>query len=130
MQVKILRLKNGEDVLCGYEEVEKDKVMLYNPMAVMFQRTEAGSGMLFMPWLPVELLNGNTVEIDKSEVLTIMEPRQSVVSYYHNQIDKILKKLSQDDDFFDDTLMRDPTDEEIKDIDIGTMLSNIGRTLH
>lgn len=127
-EVKLVRLKAGEDILCSYEAIDGHAI-LENPLLVMFRRDESGSGMIFMPWLPVELIDSNMAIIDEKDVMTVMNPRQSLVSYYHAQIDKITRRLSEDDDFFEDS-MAEPTDEQLNSIDMDQIKDAIKRTIH
>jgi hypothetical protein len=125
----MIRLRGGEDIICVYK-VEDKIATLENPLMVMFQRSEAGSGMIFMPWLPVELITENIAVLDVEDVMLVLEPRQSLVAYYHTQIEKIQRKLEADDGFFDDSVDDEPTDEELNTIDMNMINQAIRKTLH
>jgi hypothetical protein len=38
--------------------------------------------MMMIPWLPIELIKQNNAIIDYDDVLTVLEPREELVSYY------------------------------------------------
>ena len=128
-QVKLIRLKDGEDILCTYD-VKDGHAELEDPLLVLFRRDAEGSGMIFMPWLPVELIDSNIAVIDVNQVMTVMTPKQSLVSYYHTQIDKIKRRLEEDDNFFDDSVGEEPTQDQLNGIDLEDIKAAIKRTLH
>jgi ribosome assembly protein YihI (activator of Der GTPase) len=52
-------------------------------MHVIFKRLPTGRTIMMMfPWLPVELIKQNNAIIDYDDVLTVLEPREELVTYY------------------------------------------------
>ncbi len=82
--VKILRLQTGEDIMAGYYvDQETNLILLDKPMHVIFKRLPTGrTVMMMIPWLPIELIKQNNAIIDYDDVLTVLEPREELVSYY------------------------------------------------
>lgn len=82
--IKIVRLQSGEDIIANYyTDEESSLVLLDRPMHVIFKRLPTGKTiMMMMPWLPLELIKENNALIDLSDVLTVLEPREELVSYY------------------------------------------------
>lgn len=91
--VKIIRLQSGEDIIAGYIE-DEDTALLYNPLHMIVKRTTQGSVMLMLPWLPVEMIKENVSSIYLTDILTIVEPKDSAVEYYQSALEKL--QLQQD----------------------------------
>ena len=81
-EIKIVRLRTGEDIVASLT-TDADNVVLDNPMHLIFKRTENGTAMLLIPWLPIELIKTNTAKILSKEILTIIEPLDNFVVYYN-----------------------------------------------
>jgi hypothetical protein len=82
--IKILRLQTGEDIIAGYYvDQETNLILVDKPMHVIFKRLPTGRTiMMMLPWLPVELITENNAILDYDDVLTVLEPREELVSYY------------------------------------------------
>ena len=95
--IKIIRLQSGEDIIANYlTDEESDIVMLDKPMHVMFKRLPTGkSVMLMMPWLPLEIIKENTALINECDILTIIEPREELITYY-SELSKQSELLLED----------------------------------
>ena len=68
-EIKIIRLKSGEDVIATFTENKKEKrVTLENPMHIIFKRSPTTGGtspMMYMyPWVPVEMVEKDIALIE------------------------------------------------------------------
>jgi hypothetical protein len=78
--VRIIRLKDGEDIITSYHLNSNGIIEMYDPMTLFYKRLSAGKSMLLMsPWLPMELVQTNSACISMNEVLTIVEPRTALI---------------------------------------------------
>jgi len=111
--IKIVRLQSGEDIIAEYsDDKENDMVLLDKPMHVVFKRLPTGKTvMMMMPWLPVELIKENSAIIDASDILTIVEPRDELVSYYINAAFQT-EELLGDEQIGESLMMSDEEDED------------------
>ena len=109
--VRIVRMKTGQDILCGYLYHE-EHVIMENPLQVHMRKTERGMLMILVPWLPIELIENNTVVVDNNDILLTMEPKPSLVVYYNNSISKIDEMITEDHEFAEKDLLSDPFDED------------------
>jgi hypothetical protein len=92
--IKIVRLNSGEDIIAEYTLDKKGKnVLLNNPMHIIFKRTPSGSIMMILPWLPVELLKENVALIEAKNILTIAEPKDDLITYYHKLLEQAKETL-------------------------------------
>jgi len=115
--IKIVRLKGGGEDIIGEIDIDRKTgvVSITNPMHIIFKRLMTGQTvMMMMPWLPVELLTHNEATIDSEEILTFMEPKPQLVTYYVKLSIEALEKMNEHREF-DDSLM-DELDEEDADL--------------
>ena len=85
--IKIIRLNSGEDIIAEFScDKRKKTVELNNPMHIVFKRTPAGSIMMIFPWLPVELIKNNNALIKMTDVITIVDPKDDLITHYNKLI--------------------------------------------
>lgn len=104
LNIKVMRLHTGEDVIADII-TDGDSTILNNPMVVILRRSVTGSVMMMSPWLPVELISDNIASINNSEILTITNPKDSLIEYYLTRVgqttievensDKMLQEFNQ-----------------------------------
>jgi hypothetical protein len=108
IQVKIIRLNTGEDIMGSVLMDDKHRyVSIENPMRVILKRmADKNQTMLLMaPWLPVELLIDNFATIDYRNIVTVVDPKPSFSEYYINTVGQFNEKLGS---------------QEMEEIDCGT----------
>lgn len=121
--IKIVRLQSGEDIIANYySDEENGTVMLENPMHIIFKRIPSGQTvMMMMPWLPIELIKENNALIYDSDILTIIEPKENLISYYGNIVLQANERLENtpffreedDEDFEEEEIEEEFTEEEV-----------------
>jgi hypothetical protein len=85
--IKIVRLQSGEDVIAGYLDDQEGSVTLTNPMALIFKRMPTGRAVMMMsPWLPLELVEENIACIYAQDILSVFQPKQSIIDYYNTTV--------------------------------------------
>jgi hypothetical protein len=121
--IKIIRLQSGEDIIANYQSDDKNgMVMLVDPMHIIFKRLPTGkSVMLMMPWLPLEIIKENNALIYDSDILTIIDPKEELISYYINiayqsqellEDDSIAKSLMEEINYLTEEDLFEDEDEE------------------
>jgi hypothetical protein len=106
--VRIIRLKDGEDIITSYHLNSNGIIEMYDPMTLFYKRLSAGKSMLLMsPWLPIELVQTNSACISMNEVLTIVEPRTALIEYYNNAVVEANEMISNFTDQIDESLLDD-----------------------
>jgi hypothetical protein len=113
--VRIIRLKDGEDIITSYHLNSNGIIEMYDPMTLFYKRLSAGKSMLLMsPWLPMELVQTNSACISMNEVLTIVEPRTALIEYYNNAVVEANETIANFTDQIDESLLDDfDSDEEL-----------------
>lgn len=110
-EVKIIRLQNGEDVIAAIVQ-DPDHITVKNPMSVLVKRLPNGKVvMMLVPWIPLEIVEHDMASIHNEDVLTVFEPKQSLIEYYANTVEHIaeLNELELGD--IDQTLLSDSDDD-------------------
>jgi hypothetical protein len=111
-EIKILRLQDGEDIIASYHIDESKMVVMNSPMSLFFKRISSGKSMVMMaPWLPLELIGENTAKLYETSVLTMIEPKKSLVDYYLSAVEDSNEMIKMNADAIDEALLNDSDDE-------------------
>jgi hypothetical protein len=92
--VKIVRFKDGLDVIATRTCLTENLIELDNPM--MFEVRK--SHLVLEQWLPISVMEGDTVTIDSKEILCVMNPNSEFAEYYVETIRKLKRALRQEED--------------------------------
>jgi hypothetical protein len=95
--IKIVRLQTGEDIISSIiEDGDTDMVLLNNPMRMIVKRVQTGQSIfMMMPWLPIEVIKEDSAIIYNSDIITMVDPKDSLVEYYQNMVNEsILSALN------------------------------------
>jgi hypothetical protein len=112
-KVKIIRMQTGEDIMASMVgEEQEETVLLEDPMRLIFRRMPTGQTvMMMMPWLPVELIKDNNALIYNSDIVTIIDPKESMIEYYENLVIKTLLEMEKSEEMIAG-LLKDQAGEE------------------
>ena len=112
--VKIIRMQTGEDIMASMiGEEESETVLLADPMRLIFRRMPTGQTILMMmPWLPVELIKDNNALVYNSDIITIVEPKESMIEYYDNLVTKTMIEMEQSESMIEKLLKEQEDDEQ------------------
>ena len=139
VNVKIIRLQSGEDIIGNYNEDEESGIVHVNrPMSLFFKRLPTGKSVMMMgPWLPVELIQSNSACLYVQDILTVISPKQALVNYYNDAANQAELLLSDQDEEIEQSLQRsmngeeEEEDEDDDGFDISEiMAASKGRTIH
>ena len=136
--VKIIRMQTGEDIMASMiGEEEEETVLLEDPMRLIFRRMPTGQTvMMMMPWLPVELIKDNNALIYNSDIITIVEPKESMIEYYENLVIKTMLEMEKSEEMIAGLLKaqageEDESEEEYSMEDLIQFVEEVkNRTLH
>lgn len=111
--VKIIRMQTGEDIMASMIGEEEDEtVLLADPMRLIYRRLPTGQTVLMMmPWLPVELIKDNSAMIYNTDIITIIDPKESMVQYYDNLVTKTLLEMEKSEEMIEQ-LLKDQEQEQ------------------
>jgi hypothetical protein len=85
MAVKILRFKDGLDVICDCIFEKNNKLVIDNPMLFELR----GTNLMLQHWLPVFVMKGESVEVGIDNILCTMDPTDDFEEYYSSAIIKL-----------------------------------------
>ena len=108
--IRIVRLKNGEDIIGN---VTANGIQYYDidePMAFEVDYRGNHSGLVMRHWLPVQLLKKNQIQLNAHDVLCVLEPDDEFSEYYLNTVEKIKRLLDAK------STVKNMTEEEIQEI--------------
>lgn len=114
--VKIIRMQTGEDIMASMVgEKEEETVLLEDPMRLIYRRMPTGQTVLMMmPWLPVELIKDNNALIYNTDIITIIDPKESMVQYYDNLVIKTMLEMEKSEEMIEQ-LLKDQEQEDEED---------------
>lgn len=124
--IKIVRLQSGEDIIADCMATDDEEVIsLKQPMHIIFKRIATGrSVMMMMPWLPVELIKENVANVYGADILTMIDPKDDLIEYYHNSVnDEDMTRATSASirpQLFDDD--EEPTDEELDEEELEELI--------
>lgn len=97
VEIKIVRLITGEDVIASYSENDQNNITLVNPFRIIYKILPTGRSFFMMPWLPSELIEIDEVNIYPDDIITIMIPNKMCLEYYNNLLLELeqIKKMTQ-----------------------------------
>ena len=108
--IKILRLVNGEDVICQFTDLNNGEYNVLEPMSVSVREKNNEMQLAMSHWLPVNLISKNEINLKERDILTIFEPNDNFSEYYTHTVEK-MHKLLQAKEAADKM-----TDEEIMEV--------------
>lgn len=116
--VKIIRMQTGEDIMAAMiGEEQEETVLLTDPMRLIYRRMPTGQTVLMMmPWLPIELIKDNNALIYNTDIITIIDPKESMVQYYSNLVTKTLLEMEKSEEMIEQ-LLKDQERESEEDED-------------
>ena len=71
--------------------------------------------MMMMPWLPVELIKDNNALIYNSDIITIVEPKESMIEYYENLVIKTMLEMEKSEEMIAGLLKAQAGEEDTED---------------
>jgi len=136
--VKIIRMQTGEDIMASMiGEEQEETVLLEDPMRLIFRRMPTGQTvMMMMPWLPVELIKDNSALVYNSDIITIVDPKESMIEYYENLVIKTMLEMEKSEEMIagllkDQAGEEDDSEEEYSMEDLIQFVEEVkNRTLH
>jgi len=86
MNVKLIRMWSGEDVIADLKDNLTDIIVIENPIVAI----PTGNGQMgFAPWSPLIKGKNEELEVNKKYVVYISEPQEQIVEEYNNMFSVI-----------------------------------------
>lgn len=90
-EIKVLRLKTGDDVIGYVSDIDDNRIHIRNPMLIdiMTDYKSAKQSFVIQSWLPHQLIKTNETTLWSIDILTILEPTETFIDYYTDMVTKI-----------------------------------------
>ena len=86
MNVKLIRMWSGEDVVAALIEEKEDSVVFINPIVAV----PTGNGQMgFAPWSPLLKEKGQELEVTKKYIVYISETQEEIEEQYQQMFSVI-----------------------------------------
>lgn len=117
--IRIIRLQSGEDIIAKYKEVESGaEIVLIDPMSILFKTSPEGKAYMMMsPWLPIEIIEDNIATIFAGDIVTMMKPKKSVITYYKRIANETNVYALQSSSEIEKTLLSTDNESLYEDVD-------------
>ena len=112
-KVKLIRMQTGEDIMASmFEQEDSGQIQINDPMRIVFRRLPTGQTvMMMMPWLPVELIKENIAMIYSTDIITVVEPKESMIRYYDKLVERTITDMLESDGMIE-RLLEEQEEEE------------------
>ena len=107
-------MQSGEDIMASmFEQEDSEQVQLNDPMRLVFRRMPTGQTvMMMMPWLPVELIKENSALVYTSDIVTVIDPKESMIRYYDKLVERTISDMADPDKMLDQLLEEQEEEDE------------------
>jgi hypothetical protein len=128
--VKLIRMQTGEDIMASMLEQENsDQIQINDPMRIVFRRMPTGQTvMMMMPWLPVELIKENIAMIYSTDIITVVEPKESMIRYYDKLVERTITDMLESDGMIE-RLLEEQDQEDEEEITQEEMMEELVNTI-
>ncbi len=92
MAIKIVRFKDGLDVICNCEYTGDDMIEITDPMLFEIR----GVNLMLQCWLPMAVIKENKVEVHPDTILCAMDPTEDFEEYYLNTVIKLTEAAKKE----------------------------------
>ena len=96
-EVKIIRLRNGSDVIGFVIEKIDGSIFIMEPMEVIMHSEGRFSGLILKQWLPARLIKMNGTSINPDNIVCIMEANEEFAMQYSNSVNEYNERMKMKD---------------------------------
>lgn len=85
MEVKLVKLITGEDILAGVEEYREHDILVSKPMSLAMHPEKGLVLMKFTPYAKTD-----EVAFDRTSILCILDPQDKIADHYKEMVGAII----------------------------------------
>jgi hypothetical protein len=89
-EVKVVRMKSGEDVLCQYQEIANESFIRNGLVLVPMQGDNNTPQLGFYPFVPYAKLKDNTLKVGKHNVLWTTDAQDDLATKHQENFSTII----------------------------------------
>ena len=71
--------------------------------------------VMMVPWLPVEIIQHNMATVYSQDVLTVFQPKESLVNYYQKAVVDLNECIVEESDHIEQSLKEDESEDDISE---------------
>ena len=87
MNVKLISMWSGEDVVADLISENEDSVVITNPIVAI----PSGQGNIgFAPWSPIHKAEGTEIEVTKKYVVYITDTKDEIIEQYNEMYSSVV----------------------------------------
>ena len=90
-EVKIVRFKDGMDVICFFDNLNAEVVDIIEPMMFEVRNTN----LVMQQWLPIAMIKENRASVKWEDILCIIEPSDDFKEYFHTTVEKVNESIQK-----------------------------------
>jgi len=92
-EIKILRLKTGEEIIGYVSEIDDMKVNVRYPMAVDIMSLKGVQSFTISSWLPHQMYKNNDINLWTNDIMFVADATDEFLEYYFKMVDKLEKYI-------------------------------------
>jgi hypothetical protein len=93
-EIKILRMKTGEDVIGFVTDINDSKIHIKYPMMVDIEVQNGRDSYVLRTWLPFQLFKTNEVSLWTNDLVFISDPSDTFIEYYNRMVTTLEKYIT------------------------------------
>ena len=86
MNIKLVRLTTGEEVVCDLEIDESNDGTFYNITNPVILIPDRGKNLMLLPWLPYAKLEDDTVRVNEKSIMFVVDAHEELAKEYKAQV--------------------------------------------
>ena len=95
--IKIVRLKTGDDIIGYVSEINDSKINIRYPMIVGIQEQGSHDAYTIQSWLPHQLFLNNEVNIWTNDILFISDSTDMFIDYFNQMVLKLERVITSNE---------------------------------
>lgn len=99
--VKLVRLKNGDDIIGDITYHTDDAFIIYDPMLIEIDYRNKFTGLMMKHWLPFQIIKKNQATLQIRDTLFMIDPSDVLCEYYLSSVERI-REIANAKEMMDD----------------------------
>jgi hypothetical protein len=96
-EIKIIRLKNGDDIIGVVNTLDNHRYNITYPMLIDIVDTQNKQAFIMTSWLAHQMFKNNDVNIWDNDILFVSDPTDLFIDHYTDTVKKLEKMIVADE---------------------------------
>ena len=93
-EIRIIRLKSGDDVIGVVSDIDENKINVRYPMVVDIMDSGTHQSYVIQSWLPHQMFQHNEVDLFNDDILFVASATDKFIEYYSQMVEKLEKYIT------------------------------------